>query len=392
MKFLFNIKYLSVLLLLLLTAISYHPTFSSVVLEQESANPLNKYIYFMVGVTLLLYSKNIIQNTSPFFKKYFRYTIVIALLGITISISGITGDYLIEARNILMALVFCLVGYNSNLNRKETVFLIYAYASAVAISISYQMIVNMGGFVISDYYLQYGKNIMGVMTASTSIALLFIALFSTNKIVKYISWGGFVALLFLTIVIRARAAFLTVFLITFFLIYKKIQTGDGTRSRAVSVFLLSVCVLLVSSLFSQSIAHIWDFIFDSFTRNQGTDLTSDRMNRNTFAIDLIFESPLFGNLSLQREYPWVHNYPLRQMSSFGLLGSIPLIGLYLYIALTVVKALFRAKISFTAIGFAVFLIPLIISLEEPTFPYAPGTGSILPFFLLGYSLSLKDKS
>lgn len=45
------LKVCSLLVLLLLTALSYHPMFSSFVTDWQDINPLKKYIYLMMAVT-----------------------------------------------------------------------------------------------------------------------------------------------------------------------------------------------------------------------------------------------------------------------------------------------------------------------------------------------------
>jgi len=50
------------------------------------------------------------------------------------------------------------------------------------------------------------------------------------------------------------------------------------------------------------------------------------------------------------------------------------------------KKIFKSGMVIQNIGFYVFMVPLIISLVEPTFPYSPGTGVIFSFVLLGFSI------
>lgn len=165
---------------------------------------------------------------------------------------------------------------------------------------------------------------------------------------------------------------------------------DRRKAEQLIIVMLTLFGFLVWSLSTSFISDVFDYIYESFTLNQGNDLTSDRMNRNELALTIIMDSPFFGNLSIGSHYDWVHNYLLRQFSSYGFVAGFPLLALYLNLVLFVIKNVLKCKFTLDAIGYIVFLIPIIISLEEPTFPYAPGTGTILSFILLGYSMRIKD--
>ena len=390
MKQIFNLKYISLCLLLVLTALSYHPRFSSFVTEDNATNPLSRYIIIMTVFTFGLYAFKLRWKDNGFVYTFAKYLFAIAIVGGCIMLIGLSSSYLSEAKNILMAFIFLLLGYNSKLSPLQFVSLIFIYSLAVSYSVLNQIISNIGGFVISDLYLQYGKNTLGVMTASSCIALLFVSLHSNKRYIKILGWLLFLALLFFTITIRARAAFLSIFLLSVFIIFRNIKDRNADTSHIIAFVLFAFIIFLTVSIFSNRVAGIWDYIFSSFTQNQGNDLTSGRMSRNIFAINLIEESPFWGNLTLGYQYDWIHNYVLRQISSYGLLGSMPLMILYFYIVIFIIKQVFRNRLILDNIGFVVFILPLIISLEEPTFPFAPGTGIIFPFILLGISLAYQN--
>lgn len=387
MKRILNLKYISLCILLVLTALSYHPRFSSFVTEDEVANPLNRYILLMTFITFGLNFIGSKWRDQTFVFTFAKWLSVIAIVGGILMLVGLSTSYLFEARNILMAFVFLLIGYNSKVSQTQLVVLILIYSLAVLFSVFYQIISNFGGFVIADLYLQYGKNTLGVMTASSSVALLFLGLHSDKKYIKILGCGLFVVLLFFTITIRARAAFLSIFLLSAFIVYRNIKDRDAGTTHIIGLVCIAFILLVVASLFPARVANMWDYILSSFTQNQGSDLTSGRMSRNVFALNLIAEAPLFGNLTLGYKYEWIHNYVLRQTSSYGLLGSLPIMILYFYIVTFVYKQIRFNRLNLKYVGFVVFVIPLIISLEEPTFPFAPGTGVIFPFVLLGISLA-----
>ena len=168
-----------------------------------------------------------------------------------------------------------------------------------------QIVSNFGGFIIADTYMQYGKNTLGVMTSSSCVAMGVVAI-SLNKkyYCKICLWGIALLLLFFTITIRARAAFIVTIFLILYILYRKFKDNSNLKSLVVVVFIS----LILGGVFLGMLQNLWDYIFDSFTQNQSSDLTSGRMSRNLFAIEIIAESPLFGNLITNYTYERIHNY------------------------------------------------------------------------------------
>lgn len=269
--------------------------------------------------------------------------------------------------------------------------LLLSYGGMVLYATFMQIMVNLGGFTLSAVYLQYGKNTLGVMTSSSCIALAYYGIVDNRKWVKLLTIAMAAVLLTFTITIRARASFLSTFLLLGYILYKKMQTDNRMADRFFKYSFVVVSGILILSLFAETMSSVIDYIYESFTLNQGDDLTSGRLNRNEIALDIIANNPLWGNLEAGAQYEWVHNYFLRQFSSYGLIAGFPLLALYLYFVFFALKNVHRRNLGLKNIGYMVILIPIIISLEEPTFPYAPGTGTILSFTMLGYSMCKNDE-
>lgn len=343
----------------------------------------------VITLALHLQFKEIKKN--KFAITYIIYVILIAVFGFLLQSFNLSDSYISETKNCLIAFIFLFIGYNAKLNRNKVLILLLSYGAMVLYATFMQIMVNLGGFTLSAVYLQYGKNILGVMTSSSCIALAFYSFVDNRKWVKLIAIAMAGLLLAFTITIRARAAFLSSFLILGYLFYRKMKSDNKMAERFTKmVFIVFIC-LLILSFFSNTVSNVFNYIYESFTLNQGNDLTSDRMNRNEIALDIIANNPFFGNLEIGAQYGWVHNYFLRQFSSYGFIAGFPLLALYLYLVFFVLKNVFKSTFIFESIGFMVFLIPIIISLEEPTFPYAPGTGTILSFTMLGYSMRKRDE-
>lgn len=382
------LKFCSLLSLLLLTALSYHPMFSSFVTDWQDVNPLKKYIYLMMAVTFFLHIGIKSWLSEPFICNCFRWLLLIVLLGIISAVFWDTTEYFGESKNVMIALAFMLIGYNARLKNNELLIILISYSAMMLYCVYCQIINNIGGFIIADTYMQYGKNTLGVMTSSSCVAMSVVAISLNRKYCKICLWGIALLLLFFTVTIRARAAFIVTIFLVSYIIYRKFRDNNNLKSLIVVVFI----GLMLGGVFLGIIQNLWEYIFDSFTQNQGSDLTSGRMSRNIFALEIIAESPLFGNLITNYTYEWIHNYVLRQVSSYGILGSLPLMTLYISIVVFTIKNVIKRRLTLSTLGYFILMVPIIISLEEPTFPYAPGTGTIFPFVLMGYSLFKQKES
>lgn len=389
-KLFLSARFLSLVLLMLLTALSYHPSFAKFVTDGEGQNPLNKYIYLALGITVILHLqfKRIIKN--KFARTFVAYIALIAVTGKLLQAFNISDNYISEAQNCFMAFTFLFIGYNAKLNRDQLLILLILYGAMVLYTTLMQIMVNLGGFTLSPTYIQYGKNALGVMTSSSCVALAYYGLIDHRKRVKITTIAMAVLLLIFTITIRARASFLSTFILLGFIVFRKVIADKKTADIFMRVFFIFLICAFVLAFSPDTISSVSNYIYESFTLNQGDDLTSGRMDRNEIALGIIENNPFFGNLAIGQHYEWVHNYFLRQFSSYGFIAGFPLLALYLYITFFVLMNTFKSNLSFRTIGFIAVVIPIIISLEEPTFPYAPGTASILSFTMLGFSLSEKD--
>lgn len=375
-----KIANLSLIILLSFSALSYHPMFANFVTESDAANPLSKYISFTAVLALALHIKVKEWFASAFIRKFVLFGVFSFAMYFVLLIFFQTSENS-DVKNVFMALTFILIGYSSRLSQKGWVMALLCYSIVVLYSTMMQIMQNLGGFVIQDLYLQYGKNQLGLITASVAIATCFRGLTEKNKKLMFILLLIACLALVFTITIRARAAFISTFMILSLLIYKKFKMIKSNSAKPFIVVFIVLAIISVLCLDSVN-----NYIVSSFTQNQGTDITSGRLERNAIAINIISESPLLGNLLLVESYPSVHNYLLRILSSYGFIGAIFLVCLYIYFAVYSIRHMVNSKLDFNKIGYFIILLPFILSMEEPTYPYAPGTAVIFPFVLFGYSL------
>ncbi len=385
-----NIRYLALVILLALTALMYHPIFSNVVTMDEESNPLRPVVVGLTIVTTLLYFDFSFWTNSNFVKKFLIYLLVIELLGYVLSQMNITDWYSVDANNILLSFLFLLIGYGlgARSTNKQLVGIILLYSFFVALSVYFQLMQHAGGFIITDRYIGYGKNTMGVMCASSCIALLVLALTTTNKAIRIISWILYFFIFILDISIRARASYLVIFIVSLIGVFRFLKgkiTFNFIFLIIFGVFVIIALFLFIPGVFGSIGVYIWD----SFTQHQDMDdLSSGRGGLNEFALNIIGESPFWGNMQLKNDYYGfrVHNYLLRVLSSYGIIGALPIYLLYFSIIIFVIKKIIKSQYNIKFLGYFVSIVPLIISFAEPTFPYSPGTGVIFSFVFLGYSI------
>lgn len=386
-----NIRYIFLLLLLVTTALSYLPVFANVVTFDEGVNPLNKYIELFAIITFILHFDLKKWVNERFLKVFLIYSLIILLIGFVLRQMHISTVYSNEARDIMLSFVFVAIGYSSKLNPKKLGGLLLIFSVALAYATYMQLIQHAGGFYITTLYISYGKNSMGMMCASASVALVIFALETNKKFLKTIIWLLCVFLFILMVSIRARAATLTFLLVLIYLIYKRVKVGARNIEKISQIIFFCLILLILLFVFSNAFQSFGDYFLSSLTKNREGDFTAGRVGLNRYGYSHLVRNPLWGSLSEAfHTETFIHNYFLRQLVLFGIIGSLPIVLLYLFIVFYVLKGVLRNKVVLNNIGFFVFIIPVIISLEEPTFPFSPGTAVAFSYILLGNTLNQRS--
>lgn len=375
-----NLKNCAIVVLLLAIGVSYHPTIMGMsrAAGYESGTILSRYIVLLFCAVFAL---SIITPGYSFLKsRVIRTTLVsLSLIGITglaafafFNNPRVAADF----KSLVIVIGAMIIGIKLTPSRSLLYLLFLTFSCSILFSGLAQVLINIGGFRIEDQYLADAKNSLGALLASVTVLSLFMFYDSRVRIVRFISIVFVVLGILLILVIRARMAFLTTGIIVLLFFY--------LRSRS-QHFLLAVLVLLpiiivISFLLPNS---VFDFINASMTAgSQGEDFTSGRVDTYLDAFAISFNHPLMGNIRQTEHIEWVHNYPLLKFSSFGLLFSWPVLFLYCFILWKAISRTFHHKES---ISFAnlFLLIPFLISMAEPTFPFGPGTVTVFNFILFG---------
>lgn len=375
-------------ILLMLAAFSYHPLF----LQSETLS-LNLYVYAITLMLLLLnfYPKRILN--MRFLPAFLLLAMIVIAAALVFKSIGFAGEYLSEIPAILLPCVLMIIGHNAPISTKDWTVILLIYCASLIFVLSTQIMTNIGAFQIAEEYIMGSeKNAAGVMLAVAIVALLLLYFAHRDKLslsMRCVTLAMLAVLFLVMVTLRARGAMLTVVICaiiaflqmcrfkreTHFFRYLKILGGGAL----VLLLLLLVCGFPIMS--------IYDYFYDSFFLNKTGDFSSGRMDRNIAAIEVIRESPLWGRMVYNIDIKWVHNYLLLKLSDYGIVGALPLLFSYFYLIFFVVRE-HQKKNSFTFenVGFWVLLVLLIISLVEPSLPYAPGTAVTLSYLLLGFSL------
>jgi hypothetical protein len=281
-----------------------------------------------------------------------------------------------------------LIGYNINISREKYLNVIIIYCFAATILSVYSVIYYIGSFTVLDEYMDLNKNSLGAILASAaSVMLCTILLKETGKNRKIRLAVYFIIICAGLLVIRARAAFISLFFCCLVLLYMFLK---NKRNRYLIIGLI-IFALAVLSLYD--VLKVPDFIQSSLLGsrdiNDLNSVSTGRIDRNVAALKFISDYPFLGQLTTYRYLEWVHNYVILKVSQYGLAGSAPLIFLYFYLIATVTKRILKIKeIRIEHFGYIAMIIPLFISLLEPSFPYGPGSVQFAVYFMLGYSFKM----
>lgn len=377
-------RYGVLLLLLFLITLSSHPTIVAMsrAAGMESGTILSRYI-ILVFAGLFVMCLNVKSMLKP---KMIRgcwlimllmvlyYMITFALFGRRIMLNDI--------RSILICLVAIMIGWQMNLDKKRFHLALLIFALLTLFVGLMQVLTNVGGFVILDQYQADNKNSLGVMLATSAIVLLFMAL--NNRSIRIIQIGLFVLAVFTLVIlltIRARAATLTSGIMLLYILYERFKGKNFVFYLVCGVFVFVLVFLFMPDSIKQ-------FVYDSFFQNyEGGDITAGRASRNRAALDYLSQNIWLGNIRREIDIPQIHNYPLNRTFEFGLVFAFPILLMYLFILFNaIVKTIKSDNHNNYNIGYYLLLIPFVISMAEPTFPFGPGTATVFNFLMFGVAL------
>ena len=337
-----------------------------------------------------------------FIKVFFVCTLLWYLLMFIFYITGLnfknpynTGNDILEP---VIPLGLLVLAYKFNFSDNEIkkfsiIYIIFVTIMGIANIVYYGI-----GLEIPKIYIEnFPKNQIGPILSISSIICFYLFL---NNIIKRNSLAiSYIYIIFNIInliclaLIRNRSGLLATFIIITFLIlfyYKYIKKNTKVYLNIIAIFVILVFLDINTSIFNSSIS----FLYNSFTANYNIsdmdNLSAGRVKIYEIAIIFLKNNFFLGELNSSEYVPGIaHNYLLNKVVKYGLIGSIPLIFLYLYIVIFIFKTLLKQIKLGRNINLSLLLIwqAIIISFFEYSYPYGPGVSQALSWFLLGQYLS-----
>lgn len=375
------------IVLIILVGISYHPIIVDMSRAEQMTNGtiLSRPIAFLFAGILGLV---VLRNGFKFLKSRFILTTIVMLVFvgcfalITIALYN-NATMFGDVKSLVIVIGAMIIGRSMNPHRRYIYLLIISFCATVLFSGLMQVLINIGGFVIADQYLADAKNSLGALLATASVSLLFLYKNATsNPILRVISIAGVFLGLLVILIIRARMAFLTVALVFLFYFLLRFRKKNILSIGIFALFGFVAGYFLLNN-------SVFEFISESFTAGtQGDNFTSGRLETYREALSYFVAHPFLGNIDKAAKIGWVHNYPLLKLTSYGIIFSIPILVIYFYMAWSIISNA-RKTSGFCLAASLVLLVPFIISMAEPTFPFGPGTATFYNFLLFGQGEKIK---
>lgn len=377
-------RYWALLLLVFLITLSSHPTIvaTSRAAGVENGTILSRYI-ILVFAGLFLMCLNVKSMLKPKMIRacWIMWVCIVVYYLITFAVFG-SKSMMSDIRSIAICLVAIMIGWQLDLDEKKLKIVLIAFSGLILFVGLMQVFTNVGGFVILDQYETDNKNSLGVMLVSGCFAFLVLGMNSNSKRIVRLLWFALAVLsMVVLLTIRARAATLTGGMMFLYVLYERYKGKNFFIYFLLAVFVAVIVYLVLPS-------SVKDFIYNSFFQNyEEGDITSGRSERNAAVLDFLSYHLLLGNLNQNTQIGWIHNYPLNRTFEFGLVFVFPILLLYLFImGKAIVKTIQSDNHNNFNIGYYLLLIPFVISMAEPTFPFGPGTATVFNFITFGLAL------
>lgn len=346
----------------------------------------------LLGLIVILFlnpnkSKNI--NISLGINSILTITFVVFCIIFQIFTKGnyIFQDYFLS---IILTFILFFIGYfYSNKSGKfiMVLFKVYVYSVLlICINIYIENFMGIGYSSINQYILSE-KNAVGSMIVFSLIVLSH--LFNLEKInIKRIIYASIaIFMLYTMMMIQNRSGLLALLPAAILILIRIVKIIKNIDFKMINIALILVMILIIVVIINfDKISDflVWSLRLESLSSGGVDSISSGRVTYIKEALACFERYPLYGYGSL-----YVDNLYVCIISQFGIIGSLPLIGIILEMVIFCVKNYFkvRSELSFTLLLLCIS--SMVISLFEGLAPFGPGTSYILLWFLYGYSSNMK---
>lgn len=349
----------------------------------------HKMIVAVFGLLVILSLFGEKPEIPPFFKTLGMLFALLLLVWLVLGAFFPVKDFGDEVKMILFPLCAVWVGWRMKMDERRLTLLAGMFTVGVVMVGLAVVFMLGGGFSIRDYFADQ-KNALGPMLATAAVLCMGMVINAKGKtalpmVLLGLALSALCVLLILTI--RARAALLAVALVLSLMLFRRFKSRYTMLSLWVAILMLVAVFMLLPHSMKQ---YVHQSLFSGFSNG---DITSGRMVRNEQALSVWALNPLFGHLLNPTEVEVVHNYPLWKLYSYGLVGAMPLLLIFFVLLVKDVKTIFAAeKGNILNAGVYTILVLFIVSMFEYTYPFVPGTVTVMSFVLLGIAIKTQDSN
>lgn len=371
-----RIKLFFVVLLILLMAIQLSPMGLG-----EMYETLRLGIMFLTGV-LFLFSCKFKELLSVRIIKVMFYILLVESF-ILFTIFALGGNvYWRAIVEFCMAFMFIVISYNLNIKERAYLFILNLFLwSAIYIGLSCIMAYG-NGFTINEQYMPIPKNQIAPVLSVALFIACYVGGISDRKLLKSYYWSIALILFLCICVFRARANMVAVGLglIVYLFFY-----GKSKKTIGIGIVLFIIALLFTS---------IGDFVYKAFVGHydvsDANSLSAGRTDVYSASLEFLGDNPFFGNIFPHTPLSYyhggiTHNYLLFTLENYGFLGGLLLVLFYVMLLIYVAKINMSksSKDNLFSVGKFVFIVPLVISIFEYTYPYSPGSAVFVAYLCFG---------
>lgn len=399
MKAIFQEKYdnifMAILLMmaLIICALSYMPSLTGVYAFMNETSDDRLYFSLVVlGITIIMGIINLSSLIDSLISLRINQIVIVAyMLTILISVSNFE-LFLVNIYVVGIALMAFIVGTAFAFRPYQIKIILYGYA-IISMLVGIYVIISYGGsFEIVDSYLFSHKNSICITWAICSVILVYFSFSERFGLSTIINIGMAISFIVIISIARGRAALLAAILCIAFLFIRKFFSVGRQNLINITIFAFITAIVLGVLVFKFDGL---DFIKQSFfgvNREYSNidDFSSGRITILKMGIEEFISNPVFGGLYRNEDFGMVHNYPVKILASYGLLGGGGFIIIYLLFMVRVLKGMFSMQIfgkyEIWRVGYFIMAVLYIVSMFEPIAPFGPGTISFVGFFMFGVAI------
>lgn len=380
------------MLALSICSLSYMPYFMGAYSFTNSV--MDDRIYFSLSALCIIVFM-IIVNFSKFIDSLIKLRInqiVISFCTISLLFSIINFKlYFDSIYPFCVALFVFVSGTVFSFRVRAVKTIMYEYIIVTFIVGLYTIISYGGTFELVDTYLFSHKNSICVIWGTCSIILAYFAVSSKFGILGIINICGMIAFIIMISIARGRAALLATLLCIIFIFIRKLMKLRKVSLSGVIVFSLMAIILIgIISIKLEGLgflSHAFLGVNKEYTDMD--DFSSGRLTLLEMGIKKFISNPMLGGLYDNENFGMVHNYPMRILASYGLVGGCTYLIIYILFMVKILKGMFSTKFNnfeIWNVGYFIMAELYIVSMFEPLAPFGPGTVSFIGFFMLGMAV------